>query len=333
MSGVRPLPATVVTVINHETSSATDARASKAAEEIKNGGGKGKSGPPAKNDPVIATVDGMDIHESEFSAAVELIPENMRAPLATPVGKKRLVEELIRMKLLTREAKSLNADDDPIVKARLRVSEENILSNAAVEKMIQKNQAPSLQDLYNRNRNEFETAKTRQIMVAYQGGAVPARNGKPLPEAEARAKAEQIAAKIKAGADFTKVAKEESDEPGVATSGGVVGDVTHGSLPPEVEKVLFSLPVNELSGPVKSQYAFHIFQVTGKETKTFDQVKPVLERQGQQLGAALLRLRAGEAQEGKQAADRDDDDGHHKHAIPGDEEQVRRQRIQVRRSI
>jgi peptidyl-prolyl cis-trans isomerase C len=237
---------------------------------------------PAKSDPMIATVDGMDIHESEFSAAIELIPENMRAPLATPVGKKRLAEELIRMKLLAREAKKLKVDDDPMVKARIVVSEENILSNAAAEKMLQQSQSTSLQDLYNRNKSEFETAKTRQIMVAYQGGAVPARSGKPLSEAEARAKAEQIATKIRAGADFAQVAKAESDEPGVANSGGVIGDVTHGSLPPEVEKVLFSLPVNQVSGPVKSQYAFHIFQVTGKETRTFDQVKPALERGGGQ---------------------------------------------------
>ncbi|HVT45013.1 MAG TPA: peptidylprolyl isomerase [Thermoanaerobaculia bacterium] len=267
---------------------------------------KGETAPPVagqtagtsekKEDAVIATVDGIPIRMSEFEAAVQTIPEQMRAPLATPAGRARMIEELVRLKLLEREAKALDVEKEPAIAAQLSIARGNILANAALERLVKQQGSQTLEQLYERNKKEFETLKARQIVIAYQGGLVPARAGQAPGEEQARARAAGLVERLRGGADFESLAKKESDEPGVAQTGGSIGEVSHDSLPPEIDSALFALPVNQISDPVKSRYAYHIFQVTEKEAKTFEEVKPFLEQRGESLRAReIIEGLAGKA--------------------------------------
>jgi foldase protein PrsA len=48
---------------------------------------------------------------------------------------------------------------------------------------------------------------------------------------------------------------------------------------PEFDKVVFSLDVNQISEPVKTEYGYHIIKVTDKKTNTFKDKKAVIERE------------------------------------------------------
>ena len=60
---------------------------------------------------------------------------------------------------------------------------------------------------------------------------------------------------------FEAVAKEFSDDPGSAELGGDLGWAEPGLFVPEFDKVLFSLEVNELSDPVKTEFGYHLIRL------------------------------------------------------------------------
>ncbi len=71
------------------------------------------------------------------------------------------------------------------------------------------------------------------------------------------------------GADFGKVAKEKSKDPGSGSKGGDLGWFTKGMMVPEFEKAVFEGKVGEIQKPVKTNYGYHIIKVTGKTNNKF----------------------------------------------------------------
>jgi peptidyl-prolyl cis-trans isomerase D len=130
-----------------------------------------------------------------------------------------------------------------------------------------------------------ERVRVRHILIKTQG--------KPKEEApQLRAKAEALLKQIKGGADFAKLAKKNSDDPGSAAKGGELGWVTHGQMVANFEKASFSLKPGELSGIVDTEYGYHIVQPEEKQeahTQTFDEAMPqlLLEAKKQAAGGTL----------------------------------------------
>lgn len=76
--------------------------------------------------------------------------------------------------------------------------------------------------------------------------------------------AKEIKAKLDAGEDFAKLAKEFSTDPGSGEQGGDLGWFTVGTMVPEFNDAAYALEVDEISEPVQSEHGFHIIQVTEK---------------------------------------------------------------------
>jgi peptidyl-prolyl cis-trans isomerase SurA len=73
--------------------------------------------------------------------------------------------------------------------------------------------------------------------------------------------AEEILDSLKNGADFARLAKEYSDDPGSASEGGDLGFVKRGIFFPEFEAAAFALEEGELSDVVESPVGLHIIQL------------------------------------------------------------------------
>ena len=83
-------------------------------------------------------------------------------------------------------------------------------------------------------------------------------------------------------ANWKKVAKEYSTDPGSKDSGGDLGSFPKGRMVAPFEDAAFSLEVGEISQPVKTQFGFHVIEVTKKtpgSTQTFDEAKATIEQQ------------------------------------------------------
>ncbi len=89
-----------------------------------------------------------------------------------------------------------------------------------------------------------------------------------MPKASARhilvpteAQCEELKKKIDGGADFADVAKEHSQCPS-GKSGGDLGEFGPGQMVKEFDEVVFSGDVGKTHGPVKTQFGFHLIEVT-----------------------------------------------------------------------
>ena len=78
------------------------------------------------------------------------------------------------------------------------------------------------------------------------------------------AQCNELKQQITEGADFAELAKSHSQCPS-GRQGGDLGRFGPGQMVPEFDKVVFSAPVNQVQGPVKTQFGFHLLEVTSRE--------------------------------------------------------------------
>lgn len=107
----------------------------------------------------------------------------------------------------------------------------------------------------------------------------------PLPQEEidaARAKAEEIYAKIQAGEDFDQLMNEHSEDPGLQGNpdGYTFGK---GEMVPEFEEAAFSLEAGQVSEIVESSYGYHIIKVEEKMDDYYTPFEEVKEQIKQEL--------------------------------------------------
>lgn len=74
----------------------------------------------------------------------------------------------------------------------------------------------------------------------------------------------KLKAEIEAGSDFAQVAKEHSSCPS-SRDGGDLGTFGRGQMVKEFDDVVFSAPVNVVQGPVKTQFGYHLLEVTNRQ--------------------------------------------------------------------
>src|SRR5687767_10866539 len=118
-----------------------------------------------------------------------------------------------------------------------------------------------VQRYYNDNIQQYQTPeRVRASHILLNTG------GKD--EAAVRKQAEELLAKIKAGADFAALAKQYSEDPGSKEKGGDLDFFPRGQMVPEFEASAFSLKPGDVSDLIKTQYGFHIIKVAEKQAGT-----------------------------------------------------------------
>lgn len=74
---------------------------------------------------------------------------------------------------------------------------------------------------------------------------------------------EKLKTEIAGGADFAEAAMKHSNCPS-GLQGGDLGEFGPGQMVPEFDQVVFSAAVNEVQGPVKTQFGYHLLEVTSR---------------------------------------------------------------------
>jgi peptidyl-prolyl cis-trans isomerase D len=99
----------------------------------------------------------------------------------------------------------------------------------------------------------------------------------PQAQAAAKAKAESIVSQLRGGSDFAMLARQHSEDPSSSGQGGAMGWVEMGQTVEPFERAIFSIPLNTISDPIKSEeYGYHIVKVTERRAESsqpFEQVR------------------------------------------------------------
>ena len=74
---------------------------------------------------------------------------------------------------------------------------------------------------------------------------------------------EDLKTQIEKGADFAKLAEKHSKCPS-GKSGGSLGEFTPGQMVKEFDTVVFSAELNKVQGPVKTDFGYHLIEVTNR---------------------------------------------------------------------
>jgi peptidyl-prolyl cis-trans isomerase C len=211
-------------------------------------------------DPVIARVNGVEIHQSDLALAEDEVGSSM-PQMGDDQKREYLITYLADIVILSQTAQKQNVGDRPDVKHRIEFERNKVLMETLLQDA---GQAAATDDAMHKVYDDAikqmppeEEVHARHILVATED------------------EAKEIEAELKKGADFATLAKAKSKDPGAA-DGGDLGYFTKDQMVPEFSAVAFKLDKGQISDPVKTQFGWHIIQVEDKRTKptpTFDEVK------------------------------------------------------------
>jgi len=228
---------------------------------------------------VVMHVNGAPVTEAEFNAFALNIPEEQRAMLTNnPQGRRVIANELAKLKLLEQEAGRLGVSSDPEVRTQIEMTNAQIVAMKALQKLAEAKVEEMVRADYEREKKD--TIELKHIAVAYTGGQYPLRDGSPRSVEQATQKARAIAARLRSGANFAEVARTESEDPQSAANGGSLGAAKREMLPPEIAGALAKLQPGQISDPVRTPLAVHIFRF---DQPSLASLRPQLQQRAQQL--------------------------------------------------
>jgi peptidyl-prolyl cis-trans isomerase C len=223
-------------------------------------------------DTVVATVNGVNITLGQMLSVRESLPQKYLT-LPDDVLFNGILDQIVQQTVLAQNAE---ADLTLRQKLELDAQKRGFLANVVLDKAV-------------------STAVTDEaIKSAFDEKYAKAAPTNEFHAAHILVKTEEEAKKIKAdldgGADFAEIAKASSTDPGSAASGGDLGWFGQGMMVEPFEKAVAALKPGETSGPVQTQYGFHIIRLI--ETRPAD--APKLEDKRDEI-AAELQQKAVEA--------------------------------------
>jgi len=206
----------------------------------------------------------------DFDAYMERVPAARRDEFRAEYEKiNPTVDGLWLRRVMAARARAAGLDKDPLVAARTRLAEEDILAEVYMASVAKGVKVPDMEarsrELYKANLKEFtspELITGQHILVST----------KSYPKDVARQRAQEAYERAKKGEDFAQLAEKYSDNQSSIDINGMPLSSFAAPLPDAVAK----LKAGEIMPPVETQYGFHIIKLGDKvppRVKPYDEVR------------------------------------------------------------
>ncbi|MGY2049381.1 peptidylprolyl isomerase [Methylobacterium sp. JK268] len=222
--------------------------------------------PPAPApDTVVARVNGAPVTAGDLAVAAD-DPALSLPGVSEEQKKGLLVDYMVDLKLGAQAAEKAKIAESPDFTRKLAYFRDKLLLDEYLEreakKAVTQEAAHKLYDDTVKTMKPEEEVHARHILV------------------DNEADAKKIAARIKGGEDFAKVAAETSKDPGSKAEGGDLGWFTKERMVPAFAEAAFKLEPGKVSDPVKTQFGWHVIKVEEKRAKpvpSFDEMKEQID--------------------------------------------------------
>lgn len=194
----------------------------------------------------LATVNGETVSAAALLRAVEARGQRSDMMLSSPVLRRQYLDQLIDSRLMAKAAEAAGVTNDPVYKELMTAAQTQILAKIYAEGYAAKHlNDAELKSYFERDPSRYSN---QEVHVAH----IVVRS---------EAKAKSLLIKLQNGANFTTLAKAESEGPS-APHGGDLGFIGRGRMVPEFEAAMFSTPKGGVfSQPIKTAFGYHLVKV------------------------------------------------------------------------
>ncbi len=214
----------------------------------------------------IAIVNGKAVPSSRVEALKQQVARSGR-PI-TPDVEAQIKEEVIAREIFMQEAQKRGLDATEEYKSQIELARQTILIRELFAE-FQKTSAVTDADVQ---------AEYDKFVAANGGKEYRARH----ILVETKEQAEAVLAALKKGGKFEDLAKKQSKDPGSGANGGDLDWAAPGNYVKEFSDAMVALNKGQVSGPVQSQFGFHIIRlddVREAQLPTLEDVKPQIVQQ------------------------------------------------------
>lgn len=213
----------------------------------------------SESEKVLARVGGKVITQRDLDELMKRYESMRKGNPVAPDEKMKFLNLLISSTLISLEAEKEKLDQKPDIQSNLKIYRTELLTreyvNTKIEPLVAvKNE--EIEEILKKNPNLVpkESLTLKEILV------------------KTEKEAEEIYQELKKGGDFSKIATDKSISP-TKTKGGLLGTLSRGQLPPQVEQVAFQLKEGEFSKPVKTEEGFKLFYLEKREQMSQEKMK------------------------------------------------------------
>lgn len=201
---------------------------------------------------ILAEVEGETITVEEYTERIMNLPLKVRKEVVDKEGKKKALDDMIKEKLLFKEAIKQGYDQNQHVVEQLEKIRRGLILQSFVQDLL-KQDIPISEDkivnYYKEHKDEFdrpEMVKASHIVVSDEDTS------------------KKVLSELKQGKDFSELAKKYSNDTGTSWKGGDLGYFPKGKMSPEFDKAVFALKEGDISDIVKDVYGYHIIKLTSR---------------------------------------------------------------------
>ena len=214
---------------------------------------------------VVARVDGKPITAGELMMVLQMSPPEAQKNLLK--DGKAFVEQFALLRKLAEMAEKSHLDQQSPLKEQLEITRRQWLASAQATAAMNSITVSGQEQkkFYQDHLDRYTQAKVKVLFVSFHANPQPQTDPKAkkaLSEPEAKEKVEKLLARIRHGADFVRLIKENSDDPESVAKDGDFGVIKRtDNLPENIKTTIFSLKPGQVSDPLRVPAGFWVFRL------------------------------------------------------------------------
>jgi peptidyl-prolyl cis-trans isomerase C len=213
--------------------------------------------------PAAATIDGQPVPQALVDGLYDQLPPSMKKQLEQMGGKGPLVDQVIDIELLYREALKKGLADTPEAQAHLAIATRKALADMAIESAVAEQET-----------DEKMRAWYNDHQVRFAGEQIHLSHILVKDEAEAK----DVMKALAGGADFASLAATKSLDTNSKIKGGELGWFSKKEMGGPLGAAAFAAQVGKPAGPIQSPYGYHVILVTEKRNQApYEDVKDTVK--------------------------------------------------------